>query len=62
MKEAALSKNADPGMRELECGCWQRWIEGDIVTSKFAGWVTIWHCPEHKAQESATAGDSEKSI
>ncbi len=33
--------------RTLPCGCEQRFIRGDIVTSQFADWVTVRHCSQH---------------
>ncbi len=37
----------DPGWRQLPCGCWERFIQGNIVTSKFAEWVLVMPCPAH---------------
>jgi hypothetical protein len=35
-------------MRLLKCGCWQRWIVGDIITSRVEGWVTVLRCERHR--------------
>ena len=34
--------------RELECGCVQVFIRGDIVTSKSEAWHTLRPCARHK--------------
>ncbi len=38
----------DPGYRQLPCGCWERFIQGNIVTSKVAGWFLVLPCAAHK--------------
>lgn len=54
---------SDAGWRKLPCGCWERHIVGDIVTSHFDGWVVGAGeaCPEHarKPRDTAAAASVE---
>lgn len=52
--ELAFGESGAPH-RQLECGCWQARIRGDIVTDAADAWVTIAPCDEHKDQEQDDA-------
>lgn len=39
----------DKDFRTWLCGCIERWLEGDIVTSQFSGWVLIHPCETHNS-------------
>lgn len=37
----------DNDWRQLSCGCWERRIQGDIVTSQVNGWIIAKPCKRH---------------